>query len=123
MSNTDRAPGLHAETHARSSATSSSEAFSSDTRASIPFRTLKCPPERPNRTVSREAMRRAVRAVHVMPSRDGWVARRLADDREHETFASREDARTFARSLAAELDVDVFLHDEGRYAILSDSET
>jgi hypothetical protein len=57
-----------------------------------------------------EEIRAVVRAVHVVPSLDGWVVRKAGTDRIHKLFATKEQAEHFAQELSAQHHVEIMIH-------------
>jgi Uncharacterized protein conserved in bacteria (DUF2188) len=57
-----------------------------------------------------EHIRTVVRAVHVLPSENGWMVRKSGRDRTNQVFATQADAIRFARELSAHQNVEAIVH-------------
>jgi hypothetical protein len=74
------------------------------------MRTLKRPEK--DASVSRVKIEQSVRAVHVSVEDGEWIVRKTGTNRVRRPFSDEDEALSFARSVAAEHDVDLFVHDE-----------
>lgn len=57
-----------------------------------------------------EQIRTVVRAVHVLPSEEGWEVRKSGRDRTNQVFATQSEAVQFAQELSALQNVEVIVH-------------
>lgn len=55
-------------------------------------------------------IRTVVRAVHVLPSEQGWTVRKSGRDRTNQVFATQAEAVQFAHELSGNQNVDVIVH-------------
>jgi hypothetical protein len=55
-------------------------------------------------------IRAVVRAVHVLPSEQGWEVRKSGRDRTNQVFATQSEALQFAQELSAHQNVEVIVH-------------
>jgi uncharacterized protein YdaT len=55
-------------------------------------------------------IRAVVRAVHVLPSEQGWTVRKSGRDRMNQVFATQAEAVRFAHELSAHQNVEVIVH-------------
>jgi uncharacterized protein YdaT len=55
-------------------------------------------------------IRTVVRAVHVLPSEQGWAVRKSGRDRTNQVFATQSEAVRFAHELSAHQNVEVIVH-------------
>jgi hypothetical protein len=55
-------------------------------------------------------IRAVVRAVHVLPSEQGWEVRKSGRDRTNQVFATRSEAIRFAHELSVHQNVEVIVH-------------
>jgi hypothetical protein len=55
-------------------------------------------------------IRAVVRAVHVLPSEEGWEVRKSGRDRMNQVFPTQSEAVRFAHELSAHQNVEVIVH-------------
>jgi hypothetical protein len=59
-----------------------------------------------------EQIRAVVRAVHVLPSEQGWEVRKSGRDRTNQVFVTKSEAVQFAYELSAGQNVEVIFHSQ-----------